>query len=146
MKDFFLDIFKYHHHYNQLLLQEIQAHQAELPPTVSALFSHSLNAHQVWNARILQTTPFHPHQQHPIAACAGIDDQNLQDTIKILMETDLSKKIDYTNSSGESYTNTVREILFHVANHHTHHRGQIVATFRQSGIPPIVTDYIFYKR
>ncbi|MBL7865765.1 MAG: damage-inducible protein DinB, partial [Cyclobacteriaceae bacterium] len=56
------------------------------------------------------------------------------------------KVVQYTNTKGQSFSNTVRDILFHVANHTTHHRGQIISDFRQSGIQPLVTDFIFYIR
>jgi uncharacterized damage-inducible protein DinB len=44
------------------------------------------------------------------------------------------------------YINSIQQILFHVANHFSHHKGQIISDLRQSGIDPIVIDYIFYKR
>jgi uncharacterized damage-inducible protein DinB len=47
---------------------------------------------------------------------------------------------------GDTYTNSVQEILFHIINHSTYHRGQIMAQLRESGLEAISTDYIFYKR
>ncbi|QLH28398.1 MAG: hypothetical protein HWD63_02710 [Candidatus Parvibacillus calidus] len=39
----------------------------------------------------------------------------------------------------------MKDIIFHIINHSTYHRGQIAMEFRQSGLEPLNTDYIFYK-
>lgn len=146
MKDLFKDIFTYHHHFNQKLVGEFRTHLANLPTRTFPMFCHMLNAHQVWNARILKEQEFGVHQQHALEQCALVDETNFTTTLKILETVDLVAVITYSNSRGQVFSNLVRDVLFHAANHHTHHRGQIVSDFRQAGIPPLVTDYIFYKR
>ena len=59
---------------------------------------------------------------------------------------DFEKRIDYENSEGRLFNNTVQDILFHIINHSTHHRGQISTDFRQNGLEPLQLDYVFYKR
>ena len=51
-----------------------------------------------------------------------------------------------TNSKGETFSNKIKDILFHIINHSTYHRAQIATDLKQNGIEPINTDYIFYKR
>lgn len=141
------DIFEYHHHFNQKLIDEIKKHSSTLPERTFPLFCHVLNAHQIWNARISGGIPFADRMQIiPIETCAEIDQSNYQLTLKILEATDLNKLVTYKTSAGAPFTNTVQDILIHVANHSAHHKGQIISDFRQSGIAPLVTDYIFYKR
>jgi uncharacterized damage-inducible protein DinB len=142
----FKDIFTYHHHFNQKLVEEFKMHLANLPGRSFPLFCHMLNAHQIWNARILKEQEFGVQQQHTLEQCALIDETNFTTTLKVLETVDLESVITYKNSRGQSFSNSVRDILFHVANHTTHHRGQIISDFRQAGIPPMVTDYIFYRR
>ena len=146
MIELFKDIFTYHHHFNQKLIEEFRQHQPNLPQRSFPLFNHMLNAHQIWNARILNLEAFGVQQQHALEQCALLDDTNFDNTLKILETVDLESVITYQNSRGQSFTNSVRDILFHVANHTTHHRGQIISDFRQAGIPPLVTDYIFFRR
>lgn len=146
MTSLFKDIFTYHHHFNQKLVEEFKLHLANLPERSFPLFCHMLNAHQIWNARILKEQEFGVQQQHTLEQCALIDETNFITTLKILETVDLESVTTYKNSKGQSFSNSVRDILFHVANHTTHHRGQIISDFRQSGIPPLVTDYIFYRR
>ena len=39
----------------------------------------------------------------------------------------------YRNSRGERFERSLHDVLDHVANHGTHHRGQIVLLLRQAG-------------
>ena len=146
MQTFFREIFDYHRHFNQKLLEEIKIHQPALPARSFPLFCHILNAHQIWNARISNCTELGVQQVHPIEKCDELNQQNYADTLKILESHDLETIISYKTSKGQPFDNKIRDILFHVANHTTHHRGQIVSDFRLQGILPLVTDYIFFKR
>ena len=57
------------------------------------------------------------------------------------------QKIVYTNMKGDAYENTVEEILYHLVNHGTYHRGQIITLLRDSGITQLVTtDLIAWFR
>jgi uncharacterized damage-inducible protein DinB len=58
----------------------------------------------------------------------------------------LTEKISYTNSKGETWNNTVEEILTHVVIHSAYHRGQIASDVRASGGVPAYTDYIHAVR
>ncbi|PPK87357.1 putative damage-inducible protein DinB [Neolewinella xylanilytica] len=139
-------IFAYHRAVNDRLLYELDSHGHELPERSYPLFCHILNAHQIWNARILNRPPFGVRDVHTYDDCSDIIGDNHRDTLTILEQFDLETEIAYVNSRGDAFTNTVSDILFHVANHTTHHRGQLIADFRASGIDPIVTDYIVYRR
>ncbi|MFZ1704112.1 MAG: DinB family protein [Saprospiraceae bacterium] len=142
----FRDIFVYHLELNQKVLVEIKKHILVLPENTYPLFCHILNAHQIWNSRILKLNSFGVNDVHPFDSSVSIMLENNKNTLKIVDEFDFSETIKYTNSEGEEFCNTVQDILFHVANHTTHHRGQIIAKFRSVGIQPILSDYIFYKR
>lgn len=146
MKAFFKDIFEYHHHFNQKLAGILETNAAQLNENTLRLFSHTINAHQIWNARISRGKPLGVHDHHSMEMCRKLDCQNLKDTQIILDEYDFSQNITYQNSSGKEFENSIRDVLFHIANHATHHKGQIIAALRQRGVEPPVTDYIFYKR
>jgi uncharacterized damage-inducible protein DinB len=146
MKAFFKEIFEYHHHYNQKLAGILNAHLAKVEDKTLGLFSHTINAHQIWNARITGDKPRGVHEQHTLEECRQMDLQNLKNTLMIIHKNNLSQYITYQNSRGKEFQNSIRDILFHIANHTTHHRGQIIAALRKNGMEPPVTDYIFYKR
>ena len=146
MKEFFKDIFEYHNHFNQKLIKQLIKYENKLPERTIPLFSHSINAQQIWNSRIMEKEKLGVHQVHSLDECARIDNENYRETLKILDERELDEKIEYKNSKGTEFNNSIQQILFHIANHFSHHKGQIIWDLRQSGIEPIVTDYIFYKR
>lgn len=111
------------------------------------LFNHVLNAHQIWNHRINgEGQPYGVWEVHEADMLKKIDEDNYRNTLRILDTFDLEGNIHYTNSRGLTFDNSIRDILFHVVNHSTYHRGQIASEFKVSGKEPLATDYIFYKR
>ena len=59
----------------------------------------------------------------------------------------LSKKIAYKNLKGVPQEDGVAEILNHIVNHGTYHRGQLVTMLRELGVTEIVnTDLIRFVR
>ena len=146
MRSFFEDIFEYHHFFNQKIINQLIELGDNLPARTNANLSHVLNSHQIWNARILMLPQFGVHDLHSYENALLIDRKNYSDTMHILETADLNQPVQYTTTKGGEYSNTVRDILFHVANHSTHHKGQIIADIRQARFDPVVTDYIIYKR
>ena len=146
MKEFFKDIFEYHNHFNQKLIEQLIENKNMLTNRTIPLISHSINAQQIWNARITDEDKLGVNAEHSLEECKRIDNKNYSETLVILNERELSETIRYTNSKGMEFKNSIQQILFHVSNHFSHHKGQIVSDLRQCGIAPIVTDYIFYRR
>lgn len=59
----------------------------------------------------------------------------------------LQSQVNYKSMAEQSYSNTVEEIIFHVVNHGTFHRGQIVTMLRANGFTDVSsTDLITYLR
>ena len=53
----------------------------------------------------------------------------------------------YQNSKKEQFKQPVYEVMLHVFNHSTYHRGQLVTMLRQLGVEKIPqTDFIVYCR
>lgn len=65
-----------------------------------------------------------------------------QDYLHGLTPAHLSQPIASTDTKGESWTNTVEDILTHVVMHSAYHRGQIATDLRASGHTPAYTDFI----
>ena len=147
MKEFFKELFTYSHYFNQKIAEIILANNAKMPTRSLELFSHIVNAHHIWNCRIMQQKPqLKVWDMNPLEELMAMENENYKISLNILEETSLNTSISYANSKGDQFANTVRDILFHVNNHATHHRGQIIMHMRQQDIEPPITDYIFYKR
>ena len=59
---------------------------------------------------------------------------------------DLAERFDYTNYQGAPFANTRAEVLTHMFNHQTHHRGQAHGLLSHAGAEPPELDFIFYLR
>ncbi len=147
MKPFFKELFEYNHHFNQKLGVVFNDNPDKTSEKAIQLYSHILNAHKVWNNRIEpKQTPFGIWEIHPIQSFKNIDKMNHEHSLLILDKFDLNETINYFNSNGQAFIKVIRDLLFHVINHSTYHRGQIATDFRQAGLEPLATDYIRYKR
>jgi uncharacterized damage-inducible protein DinB len=110
------------------------------------LVSHMLNAHQVWNCKFIPGQErWDSWRVHPLNQLAEIDNNNFEQTIATLDKFKLDEVVTWSTAKGQTYHNTVRDILFQVISHSTYHRGQIATECRESGLEPVLTDYIFYK-
>lgn len=63
-----------------------------------------------------------------------------------LTDADLPRAIDYKDMRGNAHRSALFQIVLHVVNHATLHRGQVMAMMRQLGVAPPPTDLIFYFR
>ena len=73
--------------------------------------------------------------------------QHWHDWIQNTNDVNISHVFAYQNSKKEQFKQPVYEMLLHLFNHQTFHRGQLVTMFRQLGldkIPP--TDFIVFSR
>jgi uncharacterized damage-inducible protein DinB len=147
MKTFFQDTFQYTHHSNQSVISAVQDNPSLFTGRAGVLICHSLNAHHIWNHRISGSSPsFSVWGALALNQLQEVETENFSQSLQIIEKEDFDEKISYQNTKGDTFVNSVSEILFHIINHSTYHRGQIVNLLKQEGVPPLVIDYIFYKR
>ena len=116
-------------------------------PEAEHLFSHVLNAQDIWANRILRKSEqYDRFQIHPVGDFERIQLNNSDLLLQILQTVDLDEQIIYSPAAGGEYVNKVSDILFHVVNHSTYHRAQVVSQIRANGLTPPSTDYILFKR
>src|SRR5207245_11475331 len=65
-----------------------------------------------------------------------------QEYFRINKSGKLAEMVSYKNTKGESWRNSVEDILMHVVMHSAYHRGQIAADMRAAGHSPAYTDFI----
>lgn len=147
MKAFFKDLFEYNRKRNVEMADLCALHETAVSEHATRLFSHNLNAHHIWNQRILRKEPrYGVWDLHIINSWDTIDHENFEISARIIKVTPLETVIHFEDSKGQSFRNSLRDILFHVINHTNYHRAQIVSELRYAGLEPEPTDYIFYKR
>ncbi len=147
MKIFFKELFEYTHHFNQKLADAIIENADQTSERSIELFNHIINAQQIWNSRVARDpNVFGAWEIHELKSLKKLDSNNFENSLKLLKKKDFDAKIEYANSRGQVYNNSVKDIFFHIINHSTHHRGQIIVDMKQNGTVPFSSDYIFYKR
>jgi uncharacterized damage-inducible protein DinB len=72
--------------------------------------------------------------------------QRWKDWAGPLSDQDVVKKISYKDLKGNPYESPLWQILLHVVNHATHHRGQVSGFLRAMGHTPPPLDLIAYYR
>ena len=130
---------------NSMILEALLEHQ-QPPRRAVAWFAHILAAEHLWLDRMTDDPRNHVvWPDWKIYEC----DEQMKDlekrwnlVLENLSEEGLSRKVEYINTGGSNYTNTVREILTHIVLHAPHHRGQINAELRAEGHVPPYVDYI----
>ncbi len=120
----------------------------KIPEKCLATANHILVAQKIWNNRIEGVSSVHFELWEPASTqkLTDYNDEEFQKSMYLLGKSDLSLIVPYTNNQGHQFTNSIQEILFHVVNHSTYHRGQVIIQLKDAGIEVASTDYIFSKR
>ncbi len=112
--------------------------------------AHILLAQLIWYSRVANTaSPSTAWEKKTLAECVRMFEVNTilwAEYCKQLTDTELQKTIAYKNIKGDAFEEKVKDILTHVINHSTYHRGQIIAALKGK-LPTLPsTDYIFFFR
>jgi len=114
------------------------------------LLSHIISAQKIWLNRILgrdiAANPWQKITQKEWILQSTAVTAEWINFLEGLHDEGFEERIEYKNSKGEKFTNTIRDIVVQVINHSTYHRAQIAQLIRQSGGEPVKTDYIVYQR
>lgn len=162
MKELLCRYAAYNQWANQKMLQRIEAMDENLcfqltPSSFNSIYKtimHIWDAESVWWQRmrmhdklVIPSAAFQPHLRD---ACNGLMQQSslwepfIRDSLN---EDAIRSKLIYRNSKGEEFWQPVHEVLQHVFNHSTYHRGQLVTMMHalgESDIPQ--TDFIMFTR
>lgn len=110
------------------------------------LMSHIVAAERLWLERLEQRSQSLP--VWPKADLGWCEAQTAElrrlwtEYLSRIHDGDLTRKLSYKNTKGETWSNTVEDILSHLILHSAYHRGQIASHMRSSGQTPAYTDFI----
>jgi uncharacterized damage-inducible protein DinB len=133
-----------------------EKHKAELPSSFSSLYKtalHVWDADSIWWQRIVTperiiapSTGFNG-TMNDIADGLLLQSQQWLAWVNEVSEESLNEIFHYRNLKGEPFSQPIRDVVLHICNHGTYHRGQLVNMLRQmnvTGIPQ--TDFIVWAR
>jgi uncharacterized damage-inducible protein DinB len=116
------------------------------------LIPHNIIARRTWLLRIRGTPHENPAEWFPAwsgeqtRAQAAEVDSLWREYLASLRDEDLAKHVRYTASDGSRFVSSVGDILTHVFNHSTYHRGQVARIVHALGGQRAATDHIAFTR
>jgi uncharacterized damage-inducible protein DinB len=146
---------------NQKLLECIAAlteeqHKAEIINSFNGLFNtvlHIWDAESMWWQRLkLQERVSRPSENfagnfQELMNNVMSQSRQWEDWVNTASDLSLEHVFQYQNTKKEQFKQPVNQVLLHLFNHGSYHRGQLVTMLRQSGIDKIPqTDYIIWSR
>jgi uncharacterized damage-inducible protein DinB len=147
MKSFFSELLEYNRQMNrQIIVAMIQQKDRVSEKSVKWM-NHILNAQELLHTRIAPSyRAYGSWHMRELEELESLNDELHQVTGEILTRFELDTMIHFTTAKGTPMKNTIQDIVFHIVNHGTYHRGQIAADFRNTGLEPLVTDWVVWKK
>ena len=157
------NMYKYHVWANKVLLERIK----ELPnnvlyeevsssyPNIAQTFSHIYVVDVMW-LQVLKGMDMQEALEASMVILEKANSYSLDEFVKYFEELalqyeewmtsqrDFEQKINLNNPWSGARETAYSEILFHVANHGTYHRGNITTMLRQLGYASIMNDFCLY--
>ena len=147
MKSHFLNLFRYDAWANDIILQSIKEKSIQ-NQKIELLFSHLLIAQKAWLNRCVNK--YEDFELWSIKQdLVDFLNQNTLDWLNYLESLENSSfenSINYQNTKGQEFNTLLKDILIHIVNHGTYHRGQIIQLLKEERITVPQTDYIFWVR
>ncbi len=153
-------------HYNTWANQRLYTAAATLSATVLAeerpaaffrsilgTLNHLVVADRIWFARIEGGGPTHTRlndEPFPrfcdLRAVRQAEDERILSYTLALTDERLQRELRYSTTRGVAQCQPLWQVLAHVFNHQTHHRGQAHALMKDAGIVPPELDLLLYLR
>ena len=118
------------------------------PGRALTVLGHMAATVVIWLDRVdgrVSTTPIWPAWSTQVArdqlTAGGKRLEELAGSPEALLD-----RISYANTKGQTFDNSVAEVLEHILMHSMYHRGQIAILVKSEGGTPAVTDYVAYLR
>lgn len=121
-------------------------------PSVRDTLAHIVAAEWVWLERWRGRSPTGPPEAWDLStpdAIRGAWEEVERDRQAFLAGLDDAapkREIAYRTTSGQPFEQPLGQMLRHVVNHSSYHRGQVVTMLRQLGAEPPPTDLILFYR
>lgn len=156
-------MFEYHVWANKVLLERLKEllnnvlyeEVSSSYPTIAQTFSHIYVVDIMW-LKVLKGTGMHEALVASMALLERTNSYSVEEFVRSFEELaaqfeewmniqqDLDQKIEINNPWSGVRETAYSEILFHVANHGTYHRGNITTMLRQQGYASTMNDLSLY--
>jgi uncharacterized damage-inducible protein DinB len=121
-------------------------------PSIYNTLSHLYQADSIWWDR-LSGRPTGSVDDYPVQGCTwelkaewmALHDKMIEWAMG-LSEEDWTRPMSYKTFAGKPMVTPVWQIVLHLVNHGSHHRGQVTTMIRQLGSKPVNLDLIGFYR
>lgn len=118
--------------------------------SVRDTLTHVLSAEWIWLMRWQRMSPKamlnpmdYPKVESLRAKWADVE-RNQADFINRVTDESLERVIAYTNTRGEEWKYPLGQMVQHVVNHSSYHRGQVTTMLRQLGAEAVPLDFLVF--
>jgi uncharacterized damage-inducible protein DinB len=121
-------------------------------PSIRDTLAHIMSAEWIWLSRWLGTSPSGMPESWKsstrgelLERWMEVESAQMAFVAKVTAEQ-LTAVIDYRNTQGQPFSNPLGDLMRHVVNHSTYHRGQVATMLRQLGEAAVSTDLVLFYR
>ena len=110
---------------------------------------HLVSANFIWLNRIkdLPKSKYELWGKYDVPALKQMVEEADEQWMNFIHEHEnFDRVLKYRNYVGDYFESNVQQIMIHLVNHGSYHRGQVAMLLRQRGFEPINTDFITYDR
>ena len=119
---------------------------------VRGTLTHMMGAEWIWLERFKGVSPTRGLDEGEFPDVVVLRDrwtlieQHRADWFRSLREQDATGPVAFRTLAGAAFEAPLGELLQHVANHASYHRGQVVTLLRQLGARTVITDMLLWDR
>jgi uncharacterized damage-inducible protein DinB len=153
-------LYEYNHWANARMLKACQALTLEQWDrslghswgSVHGVLTHMFAAETIWLARWKGNSPKAMRQAAEFTTFADLQtvwmraESETKDFLATCTEKALSEPVTYINTRGETRSMPLGQLMLHLANHGTHHRGELAAMLAVLNVPHPEDDMLLYFR
>jgi len=115
-------------------------------PQAERIFAHVVGAMELWYERVVggeyKKLAVWPEVRPRLEAVS----ERWRAHLARADANELARRVEFTNSAGQACADRLDDIVRHVVNHGSHHRGQIASLLRAAGQVPETLDFIVWRR
>jgi len=149
MKHYILKLYQYNAWANRRVIGCLER-QAVTDEKILSIFAHCVAANFIWYNRFMGL-PKSDYKlwdgNYSVADLKNMVEEAAQLWLEFIESNhSFDCVLKYHNYVGDYYENNMQDIMIHLVNHGSYHRGQVAVLLRERGYEPINTDLITYDR
>jgi uncharacterized damage-inducible protein DinB len=148
MKEHFGKIYSYNIWANRKIIACLERQQVS-DEKILDIFGHLVSAQFIWLNRFkdLPKSSYLLWGKYDLTELHAMVEEAAEGWNEFIQDEDsFDRVLKYTNYVGDYYENSISDIMTHLVNHGSYHRGQVALLLREKGFEPVNTDMITWHR